>query len=113
MERKYETVGVEISRDSNWISEEYWKECEYRAEMALMQPVYQALKDSKTPLAIGPLKCIVRHDVMREKVTHHRYELPIRAVREIPIFVSELGPYIRTWTLWERIKFVFTNRLPM
>ena len=87
-----------------------------RSFRALLDPVIDFLKNHHGAIAIGPIKRVRQpwYCGCVESGMQVILSTTISAVREQPVTVlhTEWKHYTHQWTLWERLKFVFTNKLP-
>ena len=103
--------GIVITR-SEHIPESHWEH--YRTEAILhklMINLLSLLLNERRPIAVQLIETIKPAYLVGEE---YHYDLRTSIAREVPINVAipQMKDYTHRWTLWQRVKFVFTNKLP-
>lgn len=101
----------------SYYPENAWKEIKKIQLSNLLMSVFSDIVlKSETPEDTTYLVNIHKHESITDAFGplytpefHLTFELS--PVERIPVYQCVLKPYMRKWKLWERIKFVFTNKL--
>ena len=91
---------------------DYWEH--YRSEAVLnklMRNLMALLMSERRPVAVQLIETVTPDWPFGER---YIYSLRTSIAREVPINVAipQMKDYTHRWTLWQRVKFVFTNKLP-